>query len=137
MEQGRVDGISTATPAGSGLSSLAGRGLILAGVLVVAFNLRTTINVVGPLVPIIRGDLGTSNVGLGLIGTIPVLAFGVVSPVAAALGTPIRHRPDVGGVAGPAGRGDRGASLGGFGWLVAGTIGLGVAIAIGNVLCPR
>ncbi len=115
---------------------LAGRLLVLAGVMAVAFNLRTAINVVGPLVPIIRADLGASNIGLGLIGTIPVLAFGLVSPLAAGLGRRIGIGRSLGASLVLLAASVALRSAGGFGWLVVGTVGLGIAIAIGNVLLP-
>ena len=59
---------------------------MLAGIVVVAFNLRAAITVVGPLVPTIRADLGVDNVAMGAVGTLPVLAFGLVAPLAPAIG---------------------------------------------------
>ena len=61
---------------GSGLP----RVLLIATVLVVAANLRPAISAVGPLLEQIRADTGLSPSLLGLLGAIPVISFGVVSP---------------------------------------------------------
>jgi MFS transporter, CP family, cyanate transporter len=106
-------------------------------VLLVAANLRAAITSVGPVVDIIRADTGLSSTALGLLGAVPLLTFAVVSPsvhllsrrigaeraVFAALivlvvGTVIRSLPG------------HQVSL----WL--GTVLLGAAIAVGNVLLP-
>ncbi|WP_258933958.1 hypothetical protein [Nesterenkonia pannonica] len=54
--------------------------LLVATVLVVAANLRPAISAVGPLLEQIRTDTGLSPSLLGLLGAIPVLSFGVISP---------------------------------------------------------
>ena len=54
--------------------------LPLATILLVAANLRPGITVVGPLIEQIGTDTGASSAMLGLLGALPVLAFGVVSP---------------------------------------------------------
>lgn len=112
------------------------QGLLIGGIVLVAFNLRPALASVGPLVGAIRADTGLSNVMLGLLTTLPLLAFGVVSMftslftrkwgiestlagalVLLTLGTFLR-------VFTPA------AAL--FG----GTVLIGVGIAFGNVLLP-
>lgn len=57
-----------------------GASLSLATILLVAANLRPGITVVGPLIEQIGADTGSSSAMLGLLGALPVLAFGVVSP---------------------------------------------------------
>jgi CP family cyanate transporter-like MFS transporter len=59
--------------------------LLVVGVLVVAANLRASITVVGPLISDIRADLGLSDAMAGVLVAIPLLAFAVVSPVAPAI----------------------------------------------------
>lgn len=59
-----------------------GRLLLAVTVLVVASNLRPAITVVGPLLETIGADTGMSPTRLGLLGAIPVIAFGLVSPLA-------------------------------------------------------
>lgn len=55
--------------------------LLAATVLLVAANLRPAITVVGPLVEQIGTGTGLSPTGLGLLGSIPVVAFGAVAPL--------------------------------------------------------
>lgn len=57
------------------------RLLLAATVLVVAINLRPAITVVGPLLETIGAETGMSPTRLGLLGAIPVIAFGLVSPL--------------------------------------------------------
>lgn len=55
------------------------RGLLAAGILVIAFNLRPGLASIGPLVNAIQHDTGLSNSLTGLLTTLPLLAFGVIS----------------------------------------------------------
>lgn len=111
-------------------------GLVLAGVVAVAVNLRATLTAVGPLVPTMRADLGVDNVAMGVVGTLPVLAFGLVAPLA----PPLARRFGIGPVLGAAMAGLALATLlrsgGGYAVLLLGTALLGVAIAVCNVLLP-
>lgn len=54
-------------------------GLLAAGILIIAFNLRPALASIGPLVGAIRDSTGLSNSLIGLLTTLPLLAFGVVS----------------------------------------------------------
>ncbi len=56
--------------------------LLLIGVLLVGTNLRVPITSVGALITFIRDDLGISNSVAGLITTLPLLAFAILSPFA-------------------------------------------------------
>lgn len=60
--------------------------LFLAAFIIAAFNLRSAITSVGPLIGWIRADTGMSNTAIGLLTTLPLLAFGVFSIVAPKLG---------------------------------------------------
>jgi len=112
------------------------RSLLIVGIVLIAVNLRPALAGVGPLISDIRQDMGLSNTMLGLLTTLPLLAFGVVSALtplvtrrlglertlAAALlllatGLLLRTVPSVA-------------------LLFGGTALLGVAIAFGNVLLP-
>src|SRR5690606_30157595 len=103
----------------------------------VAANMRPTITAVGPLLEEIGEDTGMALATLGLITSVPLVAWGVVSPLAHGLsrrfgmsrlvvwslvllaaGTAVRSLP------GPV------VSL----WL--GTVLIGIALAIVNVLMP-
>jgi MFS transporter, CP family, cyanate transporter len=56
--------------------------LLVAGLVLVSLNLRAIITIVGPLVADIRDDLGLSRTAAGLLTAGPLLAFGLVSPLA-------------------------------------------------------
>src|SRR3712207_3023774 len=62
-------------------SRLRGVLLVLA-ILLLAANLRPAITGVAPLIGQIRADTGVSNGVAGLLTTLPLLAFGLLSPVA-------------------------------------------------------
>ncbi|GLR20025.1 MFS transporter [Portibacter lacus] len=102
----------------------------------IAFNLRPALASVGPLIEDIRSDTGLSNFMLGLLTTLPLIGFGIVSILAPlftkrfgtgltlfgalillALGIVIR-------------------SISFLPFLYLGTLFFGIAIAFGNVLLP-
>lgn len=56
------------------------------GILLVSFNLRPSITAVGPLIPLIREDLGLSNGWAGFLTTLPLLTFATFSLFAAGIG---------------------------------------------------
>ena len=110
--------------------------VLISGIILIAVNLRPSLAAVGPLVGYIRDDLGLSNAAFGLLTTLPLLGFGLVSAftplatrrigvewtLAAALllltaGILLRVLPSVA-------------------LLYAGTALVGISIALGNVLLP-
>ncbi|MCE7012027.1 MFS transporter [Kibdelosporangium philippinense] len=112
------------------------RVLLIAGILLVAANLRGALTSVGPLLETIRRSEGLSAGQAGLLSALPLLTFAVFSPqvprlarrvgmerltwyalLALAIGIVLRSVPVIGML-----------------WL--GTIMLGLAIAVGNVLLP-
>ncbi|HKK44122.1 MAG TPA: MFS transporter [Balneolaceae bacterium] len=110
--------------------------LLLAGIVLIALNLRPALAGVGPLVSTIRESTGLSNTMLGLLTTLPLLAFGVVSTL-----TPLFTRRI--GIEGTLGLAMVLLTSGlllrvipGSAALFGGTILLGIAIAFGNVLLP-
>jgi CP family cyanate transporter-like MFS transporter len=62
------------------------KGFLIAGILLVSINLRTSISSVGPLIPFIREDLGLSNGLAGFLTTLPLLTFATFSLFAPAIG---------------------------------------------------
>ncbi|MFC4545850.1 CynX/NimT family MFS transporter [Paenactinomyces guangxiensis] len=56
--------------------------LLVLGIIFVAFNLRPAITSVGPLIGLIREDLGISNGVAGFITTLPLIAFALLSLLA-------------------------------------------------------
>lgn len=55
--------------------------MIVFGIIVVAANLRPAITSIGPLVGTIRDDLGLSNGSMGLLTSLPLILFALVSPI--------------------------------------------------------
>ena len=131
--------METSTTATSTLTESQARSekfLLIAGILLVAVNLRPALASVGPLIGDIRQATGLSNSMLGLLTTIPLLAFGVISTL-----TPLfTRRFGIGGtLLGAmallaAGAGLRSVSA--IAALYLGTVFVGIAIAFGNVLLP-
>ena len=73
------------TTAASGTGRLPRFGLALIGVLLIAVNLRASFTAVGPVLGLMRHDLGLSGAAAGLLTSLPLLAFAAFSPVAPAL----------------------------------------------------
>lgn len=112
------------------------RILLLVGILFVAINLRPALSSIGPLIDMIRQDIGLSETLLGLLTTLPLIAFGIVSTI-----TPLfTKRFGIGntlvGALSLLAIGILIRSMGGIFGLYLGTILLGIAIAFGNVLIP-
>lgn len=126
--------MTTAAPATArGLSTLA-LGFSL---LVVAANLRPTLTALGPVLGLVADDTGLSPSALGLLGSVPLLAFAGVSPFVQLLSR--RWGPDHTVFAATAVmllatvlRSLPGQTV----TLWAGTIALGAGIAVCNVLVP-
>ncbi|MFI5910624.1 MFS transporter [Dactylosporangium sp. NPDC051541] len=110
--------------------------LVLAGLLLVAGNLRAGITTVGPVLDELRTDLGLSSLTASALISLPLVAFAVVSPIAPGLArrTGIERALGAGLVVLAAGLVVR--SLPGLALLWLGTALLGVAIAVLNVVLP-
>lgn len=109
---------------------------LIAGILLIAASLRAPITALGPLLETVRESFALNASQAGLLTTLPLLAFALVSPLAA----PAAHRFGLERVlfaslallvAGIAAR-----SSGTVPALYAGTCVIGGAIAIANVLLP-
>lgn len=113
-----------------------GPGLLAAGVVLVAVNLRPAAASIGPLLHRIEADTGLSSSWAGALATLPVLCFGLLAPVAPLLA----RRRGVHGAIGVAMvlllAGLLVRLVPGLGFLYFGTALAGSAIAIGNVLVP-
>jgi len=112
------------------------RWMLIIGILLIASTLRVTFTGAAPLLDAIRADYGLTTAQTGLLTTLPLLAFGLVSPLAAGIarrlgmerslfiamllicaGIAIRSLPSVA-------------------LMFAGTAVIGCGIALGNVLLP-
>lgn len=109
---------------------------LLAGILLVAVNLRPALASVGPLIEDIRQSTGLSNSLLGLLTTLPLIAFGIISTL-----TPLMTRRfGIGGTLLGAmallATGVAMRMIDAIAALYLGTLFVGIAIALGNVLLP-
>lgn len=67
--------------------------LLVLGIVLAALNLRTAVTSVGPLLDQLSAGLGMSNIGTGLLTTLPVLAFATVGSITPALSRKVgEHR---------------------------------------------
>lgn len=110
--------------------------LLIAGIILIAVNLRPALAGVGPLIGAIRDTTGLSNTMLGLLTTLPLLAFGVVSMFTSVF---TRRFGIEGTIAGALFLLTIGIALRIIPSTIAlfgGTLLLGIAIAFGNVLLP-
>lgn len=110
--------------------------LLTIGVILVAANLRAPLTSAGALVSFIRDDFGISNALAGSITTLPLIAFAVLSPFAPKIANKIGMERTIALslmflILGMVVRSSSGIEL-----LFIGTLLIGLAIAIGNVLMP-
>lgn len=110
--------------------------MLVLGIVLVASILRAAITSVGPIVELIKADLSISNTMAGLLTTIPLLLFGIVSPyvpkIAERFGLPMTIF--IGLITILIGILIR--TAGGIELFLIGTALLGFGIAIGNVTIP-
>lgn len=110
--------------------------LLIVGILFIAATLRVTFTGIAPLLDAIRAEYQLTTAQTGLLTTLPLLAFGLVSPLAAGVARRfgIERRLLLAMVIICLGIGLR--SLPSAAWLYIGTALIGCGIALGNVLLP-
>jgi CP family cyanate transporter-like MFS transporter len=106
------------------------------GVALIAMNLRPALASVGPVLAGIRHDLGLSSTAAGLLTAVPLVCFGLLSPLAPGLGRRFGLERVLAWVLVVVGAGLLVRVDFGAGWLFAVTIPLAGAIAVANVLVP-
>ncbi len=109
---------------------------LIAGILLIAVNLRPALASVGPLVEHIRESTGLSSSQLGLLTTLPLLAFGLISTLTPLLTRRFGIGTTLVGAMGLLAAGAAIRAVDSFAALYLGTALLGIAIACGNVLLP-
>jgi len=122
----------TAIPASAGRNAL----WLIAGILLIATTLRVTFTGAAPLLDMIRADYSLTTAQTGLLTTLPLLAFGLISPLAAGVARRFGIERSLFAAmllicAGIAIR-----SLPAPALLFTGTAIIGCGIALGNVLLP-
>jgi MFS transporter, CP family, cyanate transporter len=110
--------------------------LLLVGLVLVSLNLRSALTTVGPLIGDIRSDLGLSGAAVGLLTTAPLLAFGLVAPLAPAVAARVGVERALVGAMLLLGVALAVRPLPPVALLFLGTIAAGCGIAIANVLLP-
>lgn len=110
--------------------------LLLLGIIMIATNLRAPITSVGPLVGTITNSLNLTGAQAGLITTLPLIAFAIISPIAPKLARKFGTETTILGalILIILGLGVR--YLPSISTLFLGTAILGCGIAVGNVLIP-
>lgn len=110
--------------------------MLFIAILLVGATLRSPIASVGPLVPHIKNDLAMSNTAIGFMNTLPLIAFGLFSPlvpkIAAKLGIEVTLLVSMFILS----FGVIFRVLGNSSVLIIGTLIIGIAISAGNVLTP-
>ncbi|GLU91478.1 MFS transporter [Agromyces sp. NBRC 114283] len=110
--------------------------LVLAGLLLVAANLRAGITTVGPVLGELQQDLGLASLEASVLISLPLVAFAIVSPIAPAVASRIGLERSLGIALAALAVGLVVRSLPGLPLLWIGTALLGVAIAVLNVVLP-
>lgn len=110
---------------------------LIAGIILIAANLRAAITSVGPLIGIIREDVSISSSLVGFLTTLPLIAFAIISPLAPKLARRIGIEAALLTSLVILAVGILIRSLtSSIIFIFAGTGAIGVAIGIGNVLLP-
>ncbi|KAA0546393.1 MFS transporter [Bacillus sp. BGMRC 2118] len=106
------------------------------GIVLIAFNLRPAITSLGPLVGMIQEDVGLAHWSTGLLMSLPLIVFAIMSPVVPRLAAKFTNEVTL--IIGLASLviGISIRSIPDTFFLFAGTLLAGLGIAIGNVLLP-
>lgn len=110
--------------------------MLVVAIFLISLNLRPAITGVGPLLEFIRADIGLSAVLAGVLTSIPLAIFAVVSPWSAAVGARLGMERAIFIALIVLAAGTLLRSVPSLFALYAGSILLAAAIAVGNVLVP-
>lgn len=110
--------------------------LVLIGVLLIATNLRAAITTLGPILSLVQADQGLSSVAASVLVSVPLVAFAVCSPIAPKVAAKLGLERALGTAVLLLAIGILLRSTPPQLLLWTGTVLLGVAIAILNVLLP-
>lgn len=108
--------------------------IVLLALVAFALNLRSPLTAIPPVITEIRADLGISPVTVSLLTSIPVLCFGLLTPIASMLiartGIEISVFVTLGGLA----LGTVLRAAGGMDMALTGTVVIGAALTVGNIV---
>ena len=112
------------------------KAVLLAGILLIAANLRAPFTGLPPLLGEIQADFGLSTLATGALTTLPLLAFALLSPFSALLAREYGLERALFGALTAIALGIALRSAGAAWSLYVGTGIIGMGIAVGNVLLP-
>lgn len=110
--------------------------VLVAGILFIAVNLRVTFTAIAPVLPLIQNDFGLSSSSVGLLTSLPLLAFAAFSPLSASFARRFGLERTLFVVMIIIALGILLRSAGSVWALYVGTVLIGTGIAFGNVLLP-
>ncbi|QRV24534.1 MULTISPECIES: CynX/NimT family MFS transporter [Marinomonas] len=109
---------------------------LVAGILFIAVNLRLPFTSIAPVLPLIQSDFGLSSSAVGLLTSLPLLAFAAFSPLSAPVARKFGLERTLFAAMTIISLGILLRSTGSVWALYLGTILIGTGIALGNVLLP-
>lgn len=109
---------------------------LVAGILFIAVNLRVPFTSIAPVLPLIQSDFGLSSSAVGLLTSLPLLAFAAFSPLSAPVARKFGLERTLFGALLIISLGILLRTTGSVWSLYLGTILIGTGIALGNVLLP-
>jgi len=112
------------------------RRWLLAGILLIAMNLRAPFTSVAPLIDTLKAAFRLTAGEAGLLITLPLLSFAAISPFAAGIARRWGIERSLFGALLVVAAGIALRSAGSIGGLYCGTVVIGCGIAVGNVLLP-
>lgn len=109
---------------------------LIAAILLLAVNLRAPFTGLAPVLAFVRNDFNLSTSAVGVLSSLPLLAFAAFSPVSSAVARKLGLERTIVGALALVALGIALRSSGAMWLLYCGTAMIGVGIAFGNVLLP-
>lgn len=109
---------------------------LVAGILFIAVNLRVPFTAIAPVLPLIQSDFSLSSSSVGLLTSLPLIAFAAFSPLSAAFARKFGLERTIFMAMIIISLGILMRSAGSVWALYVGTVLIGTGIAFGNVLLP-
>ncbi|BFO08517.1 hypothetical protein GGER_10270 [Serratia rubidaea] len=110
--------------------------ILVIGILFIAINLRVPFTAIAPVLESIRHDFGLSITAVGLLNSLPLLAFAAFSPLSASISRKYGLERTLFGALVVISAGILLRSTDSVWALYGGTVLIGIGIALGNVLLP-